>query len=276
MNSAVPAGQRWRAMIEAEHAQSDRMRQGSPPDDHWQPYAQQFRDDPHRSGDPLLERLVSEVSPEHTVIDVGAGAGRLALPLALRCRQVIAVEPSASMAAALLQGAADYDIHNVSLVEGRWEEAEVARADVVLCAHVLYTTRDIEPFLRKLEAHARERVLIVLFGSPPQSQIYSLWKRVHGEERLPLPSVPKLEEVLHELGINAQREMLPPHPHRGFDSFQQALEQLGRRLYLAPGSQKISLLERVLPEILEETDGVFRILGAQPLEPALLSWRPGR
>lgn len=261
-------------MVDAEHAQSERMRGTAPPDDHWGPYAQQFVADPSRSDDPLLERLLHQVMPHHSVIDVGAGAGRLALPLALRCRQVIAVEPSPSMAAVLMQQAAEHDIYNVSLVQAPWEDAEVQPADVVLCSHVVYTIRAIEPFVRRLEEHARERVLAVLFSAPPQSQLYTIWKQVHGEERLPLPGLPLFEEVLEELGIDAQVEALPAQPHRGYDSLEQAMDQLSRRLFLAPGGPKEAILQRMLPEVLEEVDGAFRVRGAQPLEPALAWWRP--
>ncbi len=263
---------RWREMVEAEHAQSDRMRQELPPEDHWQPYAQQFRADPSRADDPLLTRLLERVGSHHTVMDVGAGGGRLALPLALRCNHVVAVEPSPSMGSVLLEQARDYGIQNVSLVPARWEEAEAGEADIVLCAHVLYVVHDVEPFLRKLEAHARERVIVVMYDAAPQSQTYSLWKLIHGEERLPLPSLPQLEEVLQELGIDAHVEKMSPHPPRGFDSLQQAKEQLSQRLFLAPGSQEEATLDKALPELLEEVDGVFLIRDARPLAPALVSW----
>src|SRR5918999_5182540 len=115
------ATQQWKAMVEAEHAQSERMRASVPPDDHWQDYAHMFRMDPYRSEDALLNRLREEISPRHTVVDVGAGGGRLALPLALQCQQVVAVEPSPSMASVLLQQAAEYGINNVSLIQARWE-----------------------------------------------------------------------------------------------------------------------------------------------------------
>ena len=267
--------ERWNAMVQAEHAQSERMRGESPPDDHWKPYARQFRADPLRSDDPLLQRLLQEVGPHHSVIDVGAGGGRLALPIALRCRNVVAVEPSPSMASGLLEQASEHGISNVSLVQAKWEDAEVERGDIVLCSHVIYTVRDVELFVRKLDSHGRERVLVVLYDAPPQSQNYPLWKRVHGEERLPLPALPQLEEVLRELGIAAHVEMLGSQQHRTFDSLQQALEQLSGRLYLAPGSPKRIQLEGVLPEMLEEEDGAFRIRGASPLELVLVWWRPG-
>ena len=268
----MTAGQRWRAMIEAEHAQSDRMRAAAPPQDHWQPYAQQFVADPCRTDDPLLDRLAREVGLQSTVIDVGAGAGRLALPLALRCRHVMAVEPSETMGSVFRRQAEEHGIRNVTLVEATWEEAEVEPADLVNCVHVVYTVREIEHFVKKLEAHARERVLVVLFKAPPQSQIYPLWKLVHGEERLPLPGLPEFGTILKELGIDYQVEMLPTSDSRGYDSSEQALELLSQRLYLSPDSEKRGQLGRSLPELLVEEDGAFRVRDARPLEPALVWW----
>ena len=269
------ATQRWKTMIEEEHAQSERMRGTVPPEDHWRPYAQQFKADPRRTEDPLVNRLLQEVAPHNTVIDVGAGGGRLALPLALRCRQVTAVEPSASMVAVLRRQASDYSIRNLSVVEGTWEDADVDAADIVLCAHVMYIVRDVELFVRKLEAHARERVLVVLYQAPPQSQIYPLWKQIHGEERIPLPGLSEDREVLSQLGIHPHVETLPQRLPRGYDDHRQALEQLSRRLYLAPGSPQTARLEVLLPELLEEVDGTLYIRGAPPQAPGLVWWRPG-
>jgi len=270
----MPATERWKAMIQAEHAQSDGMRGSAPPVDHWRPYARQFEADPRRSDDELVDLLVSQVARHQTLIDVGAGGGRLALPLALQCRHVTAVEPSESMASVLLQQAREHGIENVSLVQARWEEAELEPGDIVLCAHVIYTVTEIEQFVRKLEAHARERVVIILYDAAPQSQTYLLWKKVHGVERLPLPSLSEFEEVLAELGISAQVDRITPQPPRGFDSLEQAVTQLSSRLYVGEGSPQGKQLEEALREALEENDGVFRIRAAKPLTPVLVSWRP--
>ena len=94
----MSAVQRWNSMVEAEHAQSERMRRHEPPPaDHWQPHAHRFKPDQRDANDPLLERLKRELRPGCTLMDVGAGAGRLCLPLSFHCRQVVAVEPSPSM-----------------------------------------------------------------------------------------------------------------------------------------------------------------------------------
>ena len=268
------ATESWRQLIEVEHAQSDEMRGAvPPPTDHWRPYAANFRADPRRTGDDLVNLLLEFVEPDQTVLDVGAGGGRLALPIALKCRSLVAVEPSDSMAEVLIQLAQESGIENVSVVQEEWQNASVDPADIVLCAHVIYTIRDIGGFLRKLDAHARKNVLIVAYNAPPQSQIYGLWKEVHGKERLPLPSLPELREVLEELGIDPHVQLLPPQPPRGFDSLEDAVSQLSRRLYVAEGSPESQRLEQVLPGLLSEEEGAFRIRGSQPLRPALVSWQ---
>ena len=269
------ATERWRHMVEVEHAQSDELRGAvPPPTDHWRPYADQFRAEPRRSGDDLVDHLLEFVGRDDTVMDVGAGGGRLALPIALKCRSLVAVEPSESMAAVLTEQAQESGIENVSVVQEQWQDAVVDPVDVVLCAHVLYTIRDIGEFLKKLEYNARKTVLVVVHDAPPQSQIYALWKEVHGKERLALPSLPQLREVLDELEISYQVDLMPPQPARGFDTLEQATTQLSRRLYLTDGSPEAVRLERILPGLLTEDEGVFRIKDSQPLRPALVSWHP--
>ncbi len=269
------ATERWRQMIEVEHAQSDEMRGAVPaPPDHWRPYAANFRADPRRTGDDLVDLLLEYISPDQTVLDVGAGGGRLALPIALRCRSLVAVEPSESMADVLTQQAQESGIEIVSVVQEEWQDAQVDPVDIVLCAHVIYTIRDIGGFLKKLDAHAKKSVLLVVYNAPPQSQIYGIWQEVHGKERLPLPSLPELKEVLEELGINHQVDLMPPQSPRGFDNLEDAISQLSRRLYVAEGSAQAHRLEQVLPGLLTEEEGALHIRDSQPLRPALVSWQP--
>ena len=262
-------------MIRVEHAQSDGMRQGEPrPEDSWSDFAQRFRADPRRTDDLLVNHLRRQVSPEQVVLDVGAGGGRLALPLALCSKKVIAVEPSPSMCRVLREVADEFDVRNVEVVESGWLDAQVPQADVALCSHVLYTIQEIELFVRKLEEHA-SRILIVMYQAPPQSQNYPLWELVHGEPRLPLPSLPEFLEVLGQLGTEPEIEVVHTERGRGFDSLETAREQLARRLYVMPESAEMERLEALLPQVLEEKDGGFAIKGATPLEPRVISWRPG-
>ena len=275
-NAADSAGERWRLMVEEEHAQSESVReQGDAPSDSWVPFAERFRPSLD-TRDPIVLRLLREVEPQHTVLDVGAGGGRVALPMSMHCRSVVAVEPSASMGVVLVEEAQRHRRDNISLVASTWEEAEVAQADVVICVQVLYTVRDIVAFVRKLEAHARERVLVVLGENPPYTQSNPLWPMVHGQERLKLPSLRELIPLLWDMGIYPDLEMLPPQAPRGFESREGAVEQTRQRMLVEPGGDGERRLRAALDDMLEEVDGRFMVRGAPTFYPALVSWRPGR
>ena len=263
----------WRQMILQEHAQTDRIR-GPRPNDHWTQYARNFKDDPHRTGDEMVDELRERIRPGETVIDVGAGGGRLALPLALTCRQVVAVEPSPSMCAVLRETAAEYGIENVSVREEGWVESSVEPADVVLSSHVVYVIQEIEPFVRKMENRARRLVLAILFQSPPQAAMYGIWEQVHGEQRHALPCLPEFLPVLGALGIRATVTELAERPQSGFPSFEEARESLTRRLYVKPETEAMERLEKVLAESLHEVDGEWRVKGARPLRPCIVAWEP--
>ena len=150
------AVQAWKNKVRSHHAQSLGVQEKNPPDaDFWRTRASGFRADPRREPDAALRRVLDMAGPDTTVLDVGAGGGRLALPLALRCRHVTAVEPSPSMVEQLREGADEAGIANMSVVQANWEDAEVEPADLVICSHVVYGVVDIDHFVRKLDAHAQ-------------------------------------------------------------------------------------------------------------------------
>ncbi len=265
----------WRQMILQEHAQTDRIR-GPRPTDHWTQLARNFKDDPHRTGDEMVDGLRARVKPGETLIDVGAGGGRLALPLALTCSHVYAVEPSPSMCGVLRETAEESGIANVSVTQATWEDASVEPADVVLSSHVVYVVQEIEPFIRKQESHARRLVLCVAFQSPPQAAMGGLWEQVHGEERLRLPSLPELLPVLEELGIRAEVTELEPRPVQTFESFEDARVSLKQRLYVKPDSAEEARLEGALENWLHEVDGTWQMKSSQPIRPCIVEWEPTR
>ena len=150
----MSAIQTWNEMVRLEHEQSDRIR-GQRPTDSWATAAQNFKQDPFRTDDAVVEALRSRLVPGETLLDIGGGGGRLALPLALTCSAVAAVEPSPSMCAVFRETADEFDIRNVSLIESDWLSAAVEPADVVLCCNVLYVISDIGTFVRSLDSHAQ-------------------------------------------------------------------------------------------------------------------------
>src|SRR5947209_2961349 len=106
--------------------------------------------------DDFLKVLEPYLSPRKTLIDVGAGTGRHATPLAERLEWVTAVEPSDGMRSHIPPR------DNMTVIASTWEDAQVAPADLVICSHVLYGVADPVPFLDKLQKAARERVFVMM------------------------------------------------------------------------------------------------------------------
>lgn len=261
----------WRQMILQEHAQTDRVR-GPRPADHWTQHAQSFKDDPHRTGDEMVEALRADLGQDYTLIDAGAGGGRLALPLALSCRWVYAVEPSPSMCNVLRETAGEYGVENVTVVETRWEDADVEPADVVLSSHVIYVIQEIEPFVRKMSRLANRLAVVVTHQTSPMSILAGLWEEVHGEERLSLPALGEFLPVLEELGIQCSVAELEPRYPLSFDSLELARDTLSARLYVKPESAEMEQFERIIDRALTNVDGVWRVKDAPEIRPCILRW----
>ncbi len=269
MGSAADA---WQRQVESHHAQSIRARGDRPDDDMWSPLADSFRDDARRTQDPIVNLVKERLTPETTVIDVGGGAGRYALPFALAGKQVTVVDPSPSMLKALEDSAREAAIENVSSVAVAWEDADVEPHDVAFCANVVYGVTDIVPFLRKLDGVARELVAIVVYLEAPLSTLSPLWQAVHEEERINLPALKELLPVLWETSIYPNVSMMPPTPPRRVPSMEAALAFARHMLHVDEGSEKDGRLVEAVDRLADVTpEGVTLRRAAPPL--GVVWWR---
>jgi 2-polyprenyl-3-methyl-5-hydroxy-6-metoxy-1,4-benzoquinol methylase len=271
----MSAREAWKQRVAAHREQSHKIRSalGVVGQDRWEPFSSFFKADPRRTDDVEVNRLAQEVTPATTLLDVGAGAGRFALPLALRCKHVTAVEPSPSMGETLRHLAAEAGIENVTIVASPWDEAEVEPADVVLSAHVIYAIEDIGAFVMKLAVHARQRVCMPTFMRPPRARYAPFWPWVHGEDKQELPGAAELMQVLWELGIYPNLEMYAPIPFRPFRDWQRALDALRPRLCVTPDTEQDVRLQQAMRELLVETSAGYVIKGLPPGRLALISWQ---
>jgi len=266
------AAREWVAMVDAQRAQTARLREATPERDGWRRRAKEFR--PHRrveEKDPAIDAVLEHVRPEDTVLDIGAGGGRLAIPIARHCREVVAVEPSEAMLAQLGAQVAELGVSNVRTVASTWEDAVVEPADIALCCHV-YGLYGPEPWVRKMEAHARRRVIVIMFHRATPPNMHPLWAPVHGEKRLQTPALTHFERLLTEMGIRYEKTMLPDRADRGYADFDAALSRAARHLFLVPGSEKHRRLERALRESLIETPDGLQLRWAVPMTPGLVTW----
>jgi 2-polyprenyl-3-methyl-5-hydroxy-6-metoxy-1,4-benzoquinol methylase len=273
MNSSIAA---WKQRIDDHNAQTKRARGDVEYADLWSALAERFRDDPHRTDDAVVNFVDGWLTAAtSTVLDVGGGAGRYALPMALRAKHVTVVDPSPSMLDALKRSADEADITNVSAVSANWEDAEVEPADIAFCANVVYGVADIEPFVRKMERHARDRVAILLFMDAPLSRMSPIWEAVHGEKRIDMPGLPELLPVLWEMGIFPSVEMMPAASGgtRVMPSIDVALAIARHFLYIEAGSDKDRRLQEVAPKFVLETANGVTMKGASERPQGVVWWK---
>ena len=264
---------RWHSQVRRHHSQSIAAQQNFDPNqDFWEGMAQNFKDDPFRKGDPVIDRLEQEFAECRTLVDIGGGAGRLALPLSLSREAVTVVDSSKSMLLELQDSCEEAKIENVSSVFGLWEDAVIDIHEGALCSHVTYGIENIGKFLENVNQYASKRVVIIAFMRSPQAHLESLWREVHEEERVHLPGVPELMDVLWQLGIAPELniiEHLGPHI---YGSEKDAISDLRRRLYVNQGTRKDEILTRVLKSDLKPTEQGMELANSDGRISCLISW----
>jgi len=265
----------WAERVLANREQAERVRE-STSDDFYAPVSALFVADPRRTGEGTLDVLTALARPDDTWLDIGAGAGRYALPLALVVREVIAVEPSAGMRQALRSGIGEHGIGNVRIIPGSWPDAlpELGRlpaADVSLIAHVGYDIDAIGPFLDAMEAATRGRCVAVLTDRSPASVADPFWPLVHGETRVPLPALPELLDLLRARGRVTEVVRVERSP-RTFDSVPALTAFLRRQLFIAEGGEKDVHFRAILPEHITCRDGGWTLLEAPAGSSGIATW----
>ncbi len=280
MNSDAPARPAdleavWSERVRANREQAERLRE-STTSDFYAPVSSLFVADPRRTDEPVLDVLQAMARPDAIWLDIGAGAGRYALPLALRVREVIAVEPSAGMRRALRTGIEEHGIGNVRVVPGAWPEAledlaPLPAADVAFIAHVGYDIERIGPFLDAMEAAAGERCVAVLTDRSPGAVADPFWPVVHGEERVPLPALPELLALLEARGRRAEVVRVE-RLTRSFDSVDALAAFLRRQLFIAEGGEKDVRFRATMPDMIVQRDGAWTLAEGPAGSVGVVAW----
>lgn len=206
--SLFPAAERWAARLEGWGVPQEILDQA--PESPWFHDTRRFDVDETLSRDSVSSRWAREVLPPlgGTVLDVGCGGGRSALPLVPPATELIGVDTSGVMldrfvAAAAAAGVARRTVH------GDWPEVagHTPVADVAVCHHVVYNVADIMPFVVALTDHARLAVVVELPTVHPMSAWSEGWEHFWGVVRPPGPTADDFVAVLREIGLDPEIEV---------------------------------------------------------------------
>ncbi len=108
----------------------------------------------------ILTKISSFISPEATLLDIGAGTGAFAIPLSRKTSRTIAVDPSAYQLQILSEKARQEGLTNIFTIEKEWKDADIPSVDYSLAAYSLFD-EDIENFLAKMIDLTRKGIFIV-------------------------------------------------------------------------------------------------------------------
>ena len=214
------------------------------------------------------------------VVDVGGGAGRVSLPLALRCREVLTVEPSEGMAAEYEASRQDAGIANARRVPAGWMDDHGIEGDVTLTCDVTYFVRDIVPFIEKMQAAARRRVMILVWSEPPPNRGASLFRRVYGEPLAPMPGHRELLPVLWDMGILPDVRVLPSPTwweDWHYAMREEALDSVIFGRWSREGIRDTArrIFEEQFDELFAPDGDGYRAIWRQPMRELLITWETG-
>lgn len=204
--------------------------------------------------------------PETRILDIGAGPGTLAVPLAHLSRQVTAVEPAAGMADVMEGYAARHGARNLKVVRKRWEDINPATDldgpyDIVFASHSLGMP-DIRNALEKMTAVASQRVFLFWFGGITawEKPMVDLWPQLHNHEYHPGPKADVLFNVLWSMGICPNVAVGPLDHTRLYPDISAALADLREQFGIVnPGQEQI--LRKYLENTMVQKDGQYFLPG---------------
>jgi SAM-dependent methyltransferase len=215
-----------------------------------------------------LERI--QLQSECTVLDVGAGAGRLAIPVAKRVKHVTAVEPSKVMFDFLKSNIKKANVQNLTAVNLSCEELilgeNIEPHDVVFASHSLFMV-NIADVLQQMNGLAKRSVYLFLSAS---HWVDDELQRIVNNRVDPIKSGDYIYiyNILHDLGIFANVEILDYVSTCSCESLDDAVAKFGDNYDL--GSNKKSELKSYLNKHLIEEDE--KLLLKQDRKVAMIWW----
>lgn len=104
----------------------------------------------------FFEKLLSRAMNNGSLLDLGAGEGRLTIKFAKYFKTVTALEPDQERIARAKKNCASADINNVTFLESQFLDAEISENsfEAILCSHIIQhiPTTGIKPTLEKIHA----------------------------------------------------------------------------------------------------------------------------
>jgi SAM-dependent methyltransferase len=252
----------WKVMRSGHYR---RRAQEEDPSSMWDKRAKEFNKSMMQHRERAEKQIANlDLNPVYTVLDVGAGTGRLAIPIAKRVKTVTAIDQSNGMLACLQENMEKEGITNITCVNKRWEDVEVGvdiePHDVVMACHSLGML-DIQEAVAKMDAASKKYVYILTsagrrMGNGEEEE---LGKAIYGERghrtRAWGSDYMFFCNLLHDMKIYANVDIRDAESEQRYDSLDDAVTKW-KEMRDIP-AEKEDVLREHLSRILVEDDGTL-------------------
>ena len=274
----------WAARVRANAEQVDRFREVPDGTDFYAPVTGLFRADPRGPTSRHSTRCFGWSEPGETWLDIGAGAGRYALPVApgpgaIAAGEVIALDASAAMLdASARDRRPSTAIDNVDVVETRWPPAATSTAasrPMSRSSPMSATTSRRSGRSSARWSRPRERLCVaVLMERQPSSIADACWPPVHGEARVSLPALPEFVELLRARG-RSRRSSGSSASRGGSRRATSSRGSFGASCGPSQGARRTAGSVAALDELMTgDDDGRVGLRGQRPLPIGIVTWAP--
>ena len=177
----------------------------------WDRGAEDYRDMIKRNGyeygEQMIDAIKEIIEPDFEVLDIGAGPGTLAIPLAKLVKNVTALDPAKGMLKVLEESAVETGIENIEILNKTWEEigdTEIQeKFDLVISSEVVWQFDDVGKQLMRIHDASREYCCVVLHAGLTDNLDSELWSMIMNKEYNFGIDYIYIYNILHSKGIYA-------------------------------------------------------------------------
>jgi len=240
----------------------------------WDGRAKRFNESMMQNRKRALKQIAKiDLAPDYTVLDVGAGTGRLAIPIAKQVKSVTAVDPSRGMLACLQENIKGEGVTNIRCINKPWEDiklgedGDIEPHDVVIASHSL-SMLDMQEALAKMDAAAKKSVYLFTFAGRWMDG--GLCEEICGEKRHSWSDYIHLCNILHDMEIYADVEIWDSEFEQRYANMDEAVTRM-KEMYELP-SEKDEALREYLSKTLVKDDGTLCL--KRKSKSAMIRWQP--
>ncbi len=266
----------WNEMWKAVH-HNGFHHHGENPGAHWDQKAKEFNRRVMRH----KERAQSQVAfldlrPEETVLDVGAGTGRLAIPMAKIAKSVTALDQSSGMLACLKENMDAEGIANINIIHKSWQDVvpdEMPQHDVVISSNSLGVF-DLEAALSKMNSIAKRAVCIFTFADRRRDDGFKEFL-MPGHRRKALnrpPDYLMIVNLLADMGIYADVKIVTWEASEHYASIDEAVASW-KEMREVPEDKEPQLREFLSQKLVPDNGGFTMNRRSKQ---ARISWQKGQ